>query len=165
MTHKTQLAAKIAAVNRMHRLIKDFTPGLQDALRPYIGKKVLNQSGVLSEKMKKVLDPLLAPYSQETRMLVSTRYQNMRLEIQVSENYPGRHPGDFFAVYTSTSSHLGDTEGNILTAVGTFTPSEEGYRTDYTEEEVLQARKDLETAKQLKSEAESRLIHFGEYDN
>ena len=72
---------------------------------------------------------------------------------QRKRDYTGAH-------YAEASVYLADLSGDTLTRL--YAPDK--LREDFTEEEIIAARKEVDAAKDALSKAQSKLGSFGEYD-
>ena len=158
--YKTHLEAKVGARNQVNRDALSFYPAAIDALRPFLGRKVLNQGHVKSAKLVADLPkfsntPVLSVY-------YSANSYGITLEVKVCVSYEDRFGQQGSACYAEQSIFLGEIDHHILTK---FSPPVTGLRTDYTVEEIVQARKELKAARDAMHHAEHKVCHFGEHDN
>lgn len=159
MTYNTPLEGKVAAQNRVNQLAMDCYAKAIEPLKQFVGQKILKVDGSLLEKVKKALPEL--PVLQCNRIFYTCQHgYNLRIAIDESI-YAMRRSGVGGTYYVEASAYLCNIRDGVLTELY---PKPE-LRTDYTHEEILMARKDLETAKAAMSLAQSRLQGFGEYDN
>jgi hypothetical protein len=160
--YNNHLQAKVGERNNVNRQAMALLPGILDALRPLVGTKVLNQGAVISQKLRNVLPkfsdtPALSVYYSASRYSFTVTFRTSGI-------FPGHYPDSQIACYAECSLHLGDIGQNsfILEKVNDTLPN---LRTDYTVEEVQQARQDLSAAMDAKHSAERKLCFFGEHDN
>ncbi len=161
-TYTNHLEAKVGERNNVNRQAMALLPGILDALRPLVGTKVLNQGAVISQKLRNALPK----FDNTTDLSVSysaSRY-SFTVTFRTTGHFPSRWPDTHIACYSECSLHLGDIGQNsfILENLRDVTPN---LRTNYTVEEVVQARKELSAAIDAKHEAERKLCYFGEHDN
>lgn len=160
----TQLAAKVAARNAVHRMAQELTPALREALAGFVGKKVLNQGNILGERARAALKAALPPTVKPWQALFRGSYSNIRVEFEAEEHYPARgydgcHPCKAAVVVDLAEV---DHTTNIMTGISKEDVSL--LRTDYTQAEVAQARERLAAAEHEKSEAEAGIAFWGRYD-
>ena len=158
--YKTHLEAKVGARNQVNRDALSFYPAAIETLRPFIGQKVLNQGHVKSMK----LVAALPKFSNTPNLSVyySANAYSITLEMKVCVSYENRYGEQGFACYAEQSIFLGEIDHHILTKLS---PPPTGLRTDYTVEEIIQARKELTAARDASRHAEYKLCYFGEHDN
>lgn len=179
-THTRQLSAKVTARNVCHALLNEWAPKLQAALfAQFTGKKVLNQGYSVRDKVREALLALvpaeLQGDSQHTRKvgLRSTSYSPLvQIEITTGEGwehaagvngYTYKREGWERSEATFT---LGECDkAGVLLANGAQTAWNNA-RADFTEAEVVAARKRLEEAKDALHEAQAQtaIAYFGERD-
>jgi hypothetical protein len=163
MTHKTRLAAKVAARNEANTLaLSLYTPAVE-ALKPFIGQKIIKAVGTLLEKVKAKLPPLpdgrggfpLGWYS------VGNGY-SLTLHIKCCHDTPSGHANCCIAAYMEAVVYLGEiTDGNLRRI---YDPPK--LRVDYSEDEVIHLRRDIREKREILRSAESLLGvgEFGEHD-
>lgn len=157
--HKTALEAKVAARNRVNALALEMVPTMVEALRPFVGQKMLNQGNVISAKVKLAL-PAPQSGAQKWFWYQPSPY-SFRVNFKADELYSGNFGENICAAYAEQSFTIGEIEGQTLKAVCNGHTA----RTDYAVEEVIKARAEIRSAKEALSAAESKLCGFGEYDN
>ena len=158
--YKTSLEAKVGARNQVNRAAQSFYPAAIEALRPFIGQKVLNQGHVKSAKLVAALPkfsdtPAISVYFK-------TGAYGISMEVKVCVSYENRSGEQGSACYAEQSIFLGEIYNHTLTKLS---PAPTGLRTDYTVEEIVQARKELTAARNAMHHAEHKVCHFGEHDN
>lgn len=160
MTHPTQLAAKVAARNNVNRLALEMVPRMVDALKPLVGKVVLNQGAVISAKLYKALPE--REHSPQRSWYYSGSKYSLTVCFKTCEQYAGRYAGDYCcACYAEQWATLAEIENHAIKAL----VNGQTFRTDYTVEEILAARKEVEAAQAALDAAESKLCGFGKFDN
>jgi len=160
-SHDTALAAKVAAQNEANAVANQHTPALLAALSPFMGKNVCKVTGELLAKVKAAL-PALPDYSnnRDVSCWVSTGHgYSITLNVktchgQRKKDYTGAH-------YAETLVYLGELSNGELSKLYPFEPR----HTDYTEAEIIAARKEVNAAKDALSKAQGKLAGFGEHDN
>lgn len=159
MLHASPLVAKVTARNRVNALALTHTPGILEVLQPFVGQKVINADGTI---LKKLRDRLPRDAGGNTSRAgwwhySSTDYR-LRVEFKLNESYDSR--GSEIAMYAEQSVDLGTLQNGVLTELGTLPD----LRLTYSTAEVIEARKELQAAKELVSAAQRKLFDFGEYD-
>ena len=150
--HKNKLAAKVFAVNAVNAEINRIAPLFLEAFRPLVGQKIMKVGGVM-EKFAKLI-PARSPsihhfYRNPSDYTLSFTVK----DCQSLEGYG--------CVYYEGTFYVGDVPNGVLSKLYEFTP----LRTDYTEAEILEARAEVEAAKNSVLTAQHKLFSFGEYDN
>jgi hypothetical protein len=158
--YNTHLEAKVAARNSVNRYAFTFCHAAFAALEPFVGQKILNQGNVKSAKLVAALPkfsntPDLSVYFESTRWGIS-------MNVNVCVSFPNARGEYCSACYAEQSVYLGDVEKFVLTKLSAL-PT--GLRFDYTVEEIVQARKELNAARDAMRHAEHKVCHFGEHDN
>jgi hypothetical protein len=133
-------------------------PLMLDALRPFVGKKIVLASGVLSDRVRNAL-PELPMGGELNGGYYEAGPYSVRAVVRVCMLYQHRFAGQI-AEYAEVMLPLGAAEDGVLTYIQPSYP----LRADYTVEEVLAAREELKTAKTAVNTAQTKLAHFGEYD-
>lgn len=157
--YETHLQAKVETRNRVNRITLSLIPSCLEALRPFVGQKVLNQGYVKSAKLVAAL-----PFSSTLALhyYISANQYGITLNVKACSVYKNRHGEYGSGCYAEQSVHLADVDGYVLKELNEVTPT---FRTDYTVEEVIQARKELREAEAALSHAQSKLFYFGNHDN
>jgi len=161
MVHSTPLAAKVAAQNEANRIANAMYLPATEALKPFIGQKVCKVDGGLLEKVKKVLPEASAHEGNHgQRPYYSTGHgYSLTLQIRICEEAKRRN-GEQGSYYSEAVLYVADLRDGVL--IKLYDPNTR--RTDYTEAEIIEARKAHEAAKTAVREAASKLVWFGEYD-
>lgn len=133
---------------------------MRDALAPFVGKKVRLVGGDKTKEFRSVTEAVVPAYSHKTQVWVEFTNYSVYLRCKVCEIFPKAHHDA--AYYAETSVCVGSVNGQILEKVDT---QDQAFRTDYAPEAIVQARKELEKAKDKVREIENLLAGFGEYDN
>jgi len=149
------LEAKVEAVNKANEYAAKLHTQLTGVFNDLVGKKVLKADGIVLEKYKKVMPEL--PNTPGLR--VYARPDKARYSLAWNVNVYVFH--DRGSSYHETTVYVGSLKDGVLTEL---TPFGEGYRTDYTAEEVRKLRETYKEAKKASDEAYSKLYYFGEYD-
>ena len=158
--YKTSLEAKVGARNQVNRAAQSFYPAAIEALRPFIGQKVLNQGHVKSAKLVAALPkfsdtPAISVYFK-------TGAYGISMEVKVCVSFENRYGEQSSACYAEQSIFLGEIDKHTLTKL---CDAPTGLRTDYTVEEIFQARKELAAARTAMQHVEHKICCFGEHDN
>ena len=162
-TFKTPTEAKVAGRNLVNALANQLSPAIFEALKPYVGVKCFNQGQVISERLRKVLPTL--PNTVEASASYSTGHgYSLTVTFRVTTMHPDRLTGEHCnAIYSEEPVYLADIDRQGLTIEKLY--EQHVRRTDFTVDEVKQARADLRAAQSLVSQAQSRLVNLGEHDN
>ena len=158
--YKTSLEAKVGARNQVNRAAQSFYPAAIEALRPFIGQKVLNQGHVKSAKLVAALSKF--PNTPALYIHYSANAYGISMEVKVCVSFENCFGGHGSACYAEQSVFLGKIENHVLTKL---LPAPTELRTDYTVEEIIQYRNELAEARKAMHRAEHKICHFGEHDN
>lgn len=153
------LAAKIAAQNEANKAAIELYSKAVEPLKAFVGQKILKVDGTLLEKVKKVLPELVNTNEFRAYYTTGGGY-SLRIAITVNKSSPSRRSDCQLAQYQESSAYLAGLRDGVL--VKLYDAPQ--LRADFTEEEILMARKDLEYAKKAMSVAQSKLCGFGEYE-
>lgn len=162
--HKSHLAAKVAAINRLNRFINEARPVLASALAPFIGKKIHLASGCLAEKCKTALQTAIAPLLlKDCRAYFRSSVYSLYMRCDCWEHYQNTtRPEDVCACYTPEYSLcLAEISCQTLEKIHTEPVNRP---TDWSAAKVIGLRKDYEAADKAMREYESALGGFGLYD-
>lgn len=148
--------AKIIARNRLNSQINLFAPVILESLKPFVGTKIILQTGDLAAKFKSAMEGILgfeklAPKLQIYRFNLSYSFV---LTFKTSELT------GVSCVYQEESVTFGRLDGGVLTSLEAEIPQN---KTDYSLEEIAQIRRELDIIESKKRELESKLAHFGRY--
>lgn len=162
MTHDTVLAAKIAARNHANRLANGWYEKMTEALKPFIGKQILKTDGTL---LKKVKEALVNPInSRETLGHYETDNYTIMFRFKTSETSKERDwtPEHQYghAQYADQTIYLGILNHGVLTGL----QNAPTYKTDYTEEFIVETRKAVRQAEATLNQLQNSLYDFGMYD-
>lgn len=150
------LDAMVTAQNNVNKAALERWPQMLDALRPFVGSKVINADGTISKKVRAALPEL--PHDVALSGHYSSTDYSLSARLKTCECHAGR--GCELANYAERNLHLGEISRGILTKLGDVQP----LRTNYSAPDVEQLRQQLKGAKARVSELESQLWPFGEYD-
>lgn len=158
--HNSALAAKVAAQNEANQTVNTYAPMVIEALRPFVGQKVLKANGELLEKVKSKI-PEMPNYGNNKDVncyASSGRGYSITINAKTCHGHPRK---DYTAAhYAEAMTWCAELSGGILTKLCNFQP----LKTSWTEEEVTNARHALEKAKDEMSKAQSALGEFGTFD-
>lgn len=133
------LARKIACVNQTNDYANKLYGVLVYALRPFVGKKVVKQTGELTEALKKALPEL--PCNGNMHVHCSS-YRSYSLTWEVRSSFKtGEHSCDY---YTASVS-VGRISNHELAEIVSTPPA---YRTDITMTEILDKWEEYERKKE-----------------
>ena|ERR1035437_6516535 len=157
--YDTALEAKVAAYNRVHKIANRLQRELIEKFRPFVGKKILTQSG-LAAKVKH-LNP------DSTKEYHIYRYSsNYSLTFCVktweqAKNRYGNNPSYSSSHYAEASFNVGELDGDILKKLSEPTLLKE----DFSVEEVKQLRIEEKELEEKARTALNKLYPFGKYDS
>jgi len=151
-----KLQAKIKAVNRVNAYIKANAPAILEALKPFVGKKVMLATGEMSAKLREVLSPVFDEGRRNNVQIYrnSSRY-SLSLVFKVSENCD-----PYGCVYHEASVYLLDLASDSGMAQKSYDFNPENYKSDNDEISILLTKKELETAREEVRRLESKLGTF-----
>lgn len=162
-THKTILAARIAATNSANAEANRLKPLLLVALAPFVGQKVAINGGGLVAKAKAAVEAVLPPYSHAIHTYKLVSQYSVAYIVKSCANYDdGR--GHFCAVYHEAAVYVGELSGHTLEKLCHITEAIPPLKCDYTEAEIIARREAYKAAKKVADAAQSALGHFGEFD-
>lgn len=157
--YATRLEAKVAARNAVNALALEMAPKMIEALKPFVGQKILNQGSVLSAKVKAALPPTEATH--ERHFWYSPSEYGVWAHFKTCICSAGNQPDYTVASYAEQAFLIGDIKDHVLTGIRNGQTA----RTDFTTEEVRKAREAFKAAQSALDDARSALCGFGEYDN
>ena len=153
----TELAAKIAARNNVHRLIVEWTPKLRAALVCFVGKKVQKAGSHLAERAKEALEAAIPERFRNGKQCRERIYVRgsrgcIRAEFNTGVGWAEAGGGDEGWHPVSEKVYLADVDARgFMIDLHKFDPA--NYRTDYTAVEVSRARAQLDAAESAYEEA------------
>jgi hypothetical protein len=148
---KTNLEAKVEAVNQVNAEINRVAPLFREAVKPFIGKKVLKAGG-FTEQLKKVF-----PEIKAWQWYRNGSDYSLSITIRACINY-----GEHYACYHEASFYFGEVKDQVLVGVECDSALR---KCDYTPEYVREKRKALDDATEAMRKAEFELSPFSRYDN
>jgi hypothetical protein len=164
------LEARIKARNRVNKRANELQPELVEIFRPYVGKKVTTQHGLV-HKLKPVIDKLRdrergGEFSNGKGFDLWRRYGGsyaIDYEIKCSEPIRGseREGGGCTVTYAEATVRVGLLEGDTLKSLSEEPPN---YKSDYTEEEIREKRALADKLREEARRAETDLCPFGWFD-
>lgn len=149
------LSARVKAVNRANECAKQLYPVLREVFEPLVGQKVLTADGSLMKRIKDKLPELPNTGRLSVHFNCGTIGHLVGFTINTCENVPPH-----FCTYHNIGLYIGWVRDGILTELAEPFDG----RTDWTAEEVLQAREEYKAAQKAAEQAKSKLGPFGEYD-
>ncbi len=150
-----ELAAKIAAKNRVNAAIKEKAPQIFAAIQPFLGKKVVLASGSMSAKFKEVLEPFLGwKEAEKLQIYTHSLGYSVALCFKTSENIEGRSS----CIYQESTVYFADLKDGVLTSFYPFAP--ENFKSDYCLDEITATLAELKTAEGKVSQIKSKLPSF-----
>lgn len=148
--------AKITARNRVNAQVNEVAPKILEALKPFVGKKVIVGANNLSAQLTKALEPFLGwqkvfpnpqIYRSSLSYILSFVFKTSEMD---SKNT---------CVYQEEYVYFGNLEGANLKELIEFMPR----KTDFSLEEVEAVRAELTKLETRVGELNSKLAHFGRY--
>lgn len=163
MKHESPLAARVAAYNKVNAEANRMYPILRAFFEQFVGKKIAISGGMIKQirdTLPKVGEGFTMHRASDCYSLRYTIYRDEYFE--KSGGYGSSYRAEaslYIGEYNrvSGSFHAGCDLEKLLDC---FEP----LRTDYTVEEILQARQNFKIASDAKSAAERALYPFGEYE-
>jgi len=153
MNNLNKLTAKVNAVDRANRCAEEIYPLLANALRPFVGEKVLKQNGVLTKKVEDALPSLPQTHGiQSTSVHFHFSKWALCWIVKTCENIEGTCT----YLYHEVAVYVGEVKDSILTKL--CNPPEH-YPT-YTVKEVANLIQRVEEAKNKYEELRSSLYPF-----
>lgn len=155
-----KLQARVNARNRANKIANELYPKLKALFEPWIGKKIQLKDGSLSLKLKeeanKILDSYykLSPNSIQVYFVCSN--YSIYYVVKTSEPLP-----NYSVTYAETSIYICSTRDQTLEKI--YDPQDR--RTDFTVEEITEARKQAEDKRKELQSIEAKYAAFGEHDN
>ena len=156
---ESRTTAKVAAVNRAHRVAMDVWQTMHDIFAPLVGEKIDKADGTFLAKIAKLLPKL--PHDHSITIIRDSSEYSLAWSITCNEPICG----DCGHLYYGITTYIGGMSGGRLT---NFDHHEDKpkYRTDYTVKELLELRDDCKKKKNAYEAARSACWPFDEeYDN
>lgn len=150
---KSETEAKVIARNRLNAQINQWAPVILEAIKPFVGKKVLTNDG-LATKFKSILEPYLG-FEKVCPKLEIYRCQSTYsfvLIFRTTENY-----SEYNCIYQEQSVYFGELDGYILTKLFNFEP----LQTNFDLNKVVEIREKIRALEREKNQLESEIYHFG----
>ena len=158
MITESPLHARIIAQNQCNEVANRLHEKLSEAMKPFVGQKVQTAPGDLIKKVAEIANATIKSIVPEMTPSITVFYRKndyvLRWIIKTSLCHNN------IAYYAENNVSIGRTHGNIL--VELIDPH--CYKTDFTLEQILNLRKELQDAKNTISKIQNGLYHFGEYD-
>jgi hypothetical protein len=148
-----KLAALVAAENKVVSYQQQLYPQLAAMFGPLVGKQIVKGDGTLLAKYKALLPEL--PSSPSLNVFYVKDNFSLRWTVKVSEPVPPNG-----CVYREVSLYVGSLRDGVLTEIAD--PPQD--RSDFTVEEILRKRADVEAADEALRGAKAALCPFGMYD-
>ena len=148
----TRLIAKIAAYNKLHREFNRLYPLFQEALKPFVRRKVILVHREITSQVKAILPEVTAGFSIYQNLSDYTLY----FTLQCAEDVQCGG-----CVYAEATMSLGTLTDGILLNLCEIKQR----RSDYHAEEIFNKRIELEKASERVREIESELSPFGTHNN
>lgn len=172
MKHSSILEAKVAARNRCNMLVVDYAKKAIEALTPFLGKKiVLISKGGYSDKVKAALAATMGELPCNGALHVWTHAEStysgysVKVRVNVSEQYHCEKMDRSGHVSAESVIYVAKVDDQGIMTEFYEHMNLDSYRTDYTAEEVREARAGIVAAQKVMDEAKSKLPHyFEDYD-
>jgi hypothetical protein len=143
--------AMIKAVNRCHTEAMKLQEQLQAIFAPLVGTKILKVNGQLLAKVEALLP--IFPHDRWIYIGHSSSAHTLSWSIKITELLESRDSSVNYGV----SVYIGNLSGTSLKDVSFDIPT---YRTDWTEQELLEKRAAYKVARNAKDEARSACHPF-----
>lgn len=151
--HATNLAAAVAARNEVNTQANERFPSIIEALTPFVGATVCKVDGTLFKKVKEALPVFESSTGFGSSCWYSTGHgYSLVLNLKTCH---GVQPNG--CVYAETTLYLGDLQNGVLTRLY----DAPNFKTDFTEDFVIQARLAVRAAEEILSAAKSKIYYFG----
>lgn len=157
-----KLARKVAAKNKMNSFINETMQAASDYFKSYVGKKILT---VDNQFIKKISDTIPKKshsggehYEEPHFYIAASRYS---LILKVSMSYY-RNNDKTLVDSMNDEVYIGELDGGKLQMLNDLTSRQR--KVDYSVDEIIEARNQLQVANLVKQTLESKLNGFGEYD-
>jgi len=152
------LEARVRAINKAHAIANELHPILTAVFSQHLGCKILKVDGSLLAAIQKQVESVLAPYEKRARIHRGRSNYTLNYTVNTCESDSQGH-----AKYYDIGVYIGEFEnaGAVLTKL---MPHDKPLKTDYTVEDVLEARRQYKEAKELADHLQSALWPFGEND-
>lgn len=163
------LRAKVEARNKCHAELNRLVPILTEALRPFVGTKILlkgctQTNAKVHARIRNLFISEHNKFPDHQHYLSVSRY-NVGVVSKICQPIGD----DVGCVYAEAYQTVGEVNGNQnVQEPGVLTKLYEGYeprRTDYTFEAVKILRDCIREQREKLHALEAEIIHFGEYDN
>jgi hypothetical protein len=154
-----RIEARVCAVNAAGMLANEWHPKLVEVMRQFVGKKVVTQQNELTAQVKKAIAPVLG----DGRGIHLSSYKDYSLTwiVKTCVSSDGNTDDYQIANYHEISMCVGRISDHVLTEVCEMKGQ---HKTDYTVEEIVNAREAYRQAKEVADELYGKLYPFGEYD-
>lgn len=156
-TFPPRLVAKVAAKNKCHTLANALTVELLDALKPFVGKKVIKTDCSLLESVSKIVSPIFDKYRKlGARVWKHSSSYSLAFGIAADAMIEGKGSTE----NAECIVYIGKLDIQIMTALENACVRP----TDYSAEKIHNARIELAKAKAVVNQIEGDLCGFGEWD-
>jgi len=168
-----RLNAKVRAYNKVNARAMELQPELLAIFRPYVGKKILTNSGFVA-KLRPVLEEFRKRVnaSGPFQLITGSTSYWLSYTLKAWEPYQGEKYGGASAeatIHVGELGRLGATNGEhcdvARDVLATLEQKPLELRADYSADEVRELRKAAQEAEERAREAEHALYPFGKYDN
>ena len=160
--HASPLAAKVAAVNAVAAEINRLSPLMIEALRPFIGKKVIKTT---DRRFTAAVLAVLPAQAEGIERWLAHADSGICFTIKTSRQTRDRNcpEGEQWGIahYAEDWFYVGEVDSSG-TLIKVLTPSTR--RADWTEAGIVAARKAVEVAREAVREANTACGPFGDYD-
>lgn len=154
MKTKTILESRIAARNLANAEANRLAPIFRANFAPLVGQKIMKVGGLMAKYEK-----LVPEITKHPNLLHMYRYPGMGYTLNYVVKACVEHE-PCGCSYEEVSIYVGELRDGVLTKLMDW----EDRPTDFTVEQITQARKACDEARKALHKAESGLFGFGEYD-
>jgi len=147
-----RLIARVKAVNAAHQYAIELYPRLVDFFRPFVGQKIITQNTDFLHKIRSTIPELSC--TPRLNVFKNRIYQSLSWTVRTSEQ-----AGEI-AVYHEVSVYVGKVDAAVLTGFHNAPV----LRTDFTVDEIVAKRKELQAAISKVDQIRGKLFPFGEND-
>lgn len=157
-----KLARKVAAKNKLNTAVNELMQVASDYFKPYVGKKIVTTTG---DFIKKISDSIPnknhsggANYEEPHFYITASRYS---LILKVSMSYY-RNDDKNLVDSMNDEVYIGEMDSGKLLMMNDLTSRQR--KVDYSVDEIIEARNQLQVANLVKQTLECKLNGFGEYE-
>jgi hypothetical protein len=157
MFTRNQLAAFVLATKAAHKYANELHPLLYEAVKPFVGSKVLTADGSLTAKLKKALPEM--PHSVALRVSRLSHNSGFPHELAFVVKTCQLIPESEGCLYDEECVYVGNLSNGVLTDMCHPVTDR---KCDYRLEEIEAQQAEVKRLKKLYEEAKSNLYPFPE---